>query len=225
MYGSQQLSITKRAVNLKSDSASKVFDGTALTRPEVAGWKQLGDEGFVDGQVSAVRATGSATHVSDGKVANAIAYTEGEGFNTDNYAISKDEGALSVTAKQIAAADMTVQAPADVVYSGKAQQQKPVVKDGDKVLVEGVDYELTYSGNATDAGTVTVTVTGKGDYAGSVDVAYRINARAADGGHRKRQQGLRRQAPDRRRQGRWPGERRDRRVQAGRQPDQGRLER
>ena len=174
VYGSQQLSITKRAVNLKSDSASKVFDGTALTRPEVAGWKQLGDEGFVDGQVSAVRATGSATHVSDGKVANAIAYTEGEGFNADNYAISKDEGALSVTAKQIAAADMTVQAPADVVYSGKAQQQKPVVKDGDKALAEGVDYELTYSGNATDAGTVTVTVTGKGDYAGSVDVAYRI---------------------------------------------------
>ncbi len=174
VYGSQQLSVTKRAVNLKSDSASKVFDGTALTRPEVAGWKQLGDEGFVDGQVSDVRATGSATHVSDGKVANTIAYTEGEGFNADNYAISKDEGVLSVTAKQIAAVDMTVQAPADVVYSGKAQQQKPVVKDGDKVLVEGIDYELTYSGNATDAGTVTVTVTGKGDYAGSVDVAYQI---------------------------------------------------
>ena len=174
VHGSQQLSVTKRAVNLKSDSASKVFDGTALTRPEVVGWKQLGDEGFVDGQVSAVRATGSATHVSDGKVANTIVYTESEGFNADNYAISKDEGVLSVTAKQIAAADMTVRAPADVVYSGKAQQQKPVVKDGDKVLVEGVDYELTYSGNATDAGTVTVTVTGKGDYAGSVDVAYQI---------------------------------------------------
>ena len=174
VYGSQQLSVTKRVVNLKSDSASKVFDGTALTRPEVAGWKQLGDEGFVDGQVSDVRAMGSATHVSDGKVANTIAYTEGEGFNADNYAISKDEGVLSVTAKQIAAVDMTVQAPADVVYSGKAQQQKPVVKDGDKVLVEGIDYELTYSGNATDAGTVTVTVTGKGDYAGSVDVAYQI---------------------------------------------------
>ena len=174
VYGSQQLSVTKRAVDLKSDSASKVFDGTALTRPEVVGWKQLGDEGFVDGQVSDVRATGSAVHVSDGKVANAIVYVEGEGFNADNYAISKDEGALSVTAKQIAAADMTVQAPADVVYSGKAQQQKPVVKDGDKALAEGVDYELTYSGNATDAGTVTVTVTGKGDYAGSVDVAYQI---------------------------------------------------
>ena len=174
VYGSQQLSVTKRAVDLKSESASKVFDGTALTRPEVAGWKQLGDEGFVDGQVSDVRATGSATHVSDGKVANTIVYTEGEGFNAGNYAISKDEGALSVTAKQIAAADMTVQAPADVVYSGKAQQQKPVVKDGDQALVEGVDYELTYSGNATDAGTVTVTVIGKGDYAGSIDVAYQI---------------------------------------------------
>ena len=174
VYGSQQLSITKRAVDLKSESASKVFDGTALTRPDVAGWNQLGDKGFVDGQVSDVRATGSAAHVSDGKVANVITYIEGEGFNADNYAIYKDEGVLSVTAKQIAAADMTVQAPADVVYSGKAQQKKPVVKDGDKVLVEGVDYELTYSGNATDAGTVTVTVIGKGDYAGSVDVAYQI---------------------------------------------------
>ncbi|RXZ53607.1 hypothetical protein ET524_03190 [Senegalimassilia faecalis] len=174
VYGSQQLSITKRAVDLKSESASKVFDGTALTRPDVAGWNQLGDKGFVDGQVSDVRATGSAAHVSDGKVANVITYIEGEGFNADNYAISKDEGVLSVTAKQIAAADMTVQAPADVVYSGKAQQKKPVVKDGDKVLVEGVDYELTYSGNATDAGAVTVTVIGKGDYAGSVDVAYQI---------------------------------------------------
>ena len=174
VYGSQQLSITKRAVDLKSESASKVFDGAALTRPDVAGWNQLGDKGFVDGQVSDVRATGSAAHVSDGKVANVITYIEGEGFNADNYAIYKDEGVLSVTAKQIAAADMTVQAPADVVYSGKAQQKKPVVKDGDKVLVEGVDYELTYSGNATDAGTVTVTVIGKGDYAGSVDVAYQI---------------------------------------------------
>ena len=174
VYGSQQLSITKRAVDLKSESASKVFDGTALTRPEVVGWNQLGDKGFVDGQVSDVRATGSVAHVSDGKVANAIAYVEGEGFDVGNYVISKDEGVLSVTAKQIAAADMTVQAPADVVYSGKAQQQKPVVKDGDKVLVEGVDYELTYSGNATDAGTVTVTVIGKGDYAGSVNVAYQI---------------------------------------------------
>ena len=48
------------------------------------------------------------------------------------------------------------------------------MKDGDKALVEGVDYELTYSGNATDAGTVTVTVIGKGDYAGSIDVAYTI---------------------------------------------------
>ena len=39
VYGSQQLSVTKRAVSLKSESASKVFDGTALTRPEVAGWE------------------------------------------------------------------------------------------------------------------------------------------------------------------------------------------
>lgn len=166
--------ITKRPVELKSQGGSKPYDGTALVKPEVSGWQQLGDTGFVEGEASDVRATGSVTTVAQGEVTNPIAYDTSAGFNANNYAISKDEGVLSVTAKQIAAADMTVQAPADVVYSGKAQQQKPVVKDGDKVLAEGVDYEPTYSGNATDAGAVTVTVTGKGDYAGSVDVAYQI---------------------------------------------------
>ncbi|WP_417753219.1 hypothetical protein, partial [Senegalimassilia anaerobia] len=69
---------------------------------------------------------------------------------------------------------MAVGSLPDVTYNGESQQQKPVVKDGEKVLAEGVDYELTHSGNTTDAGTVTVTVTGKGNYAGSVDVAYLI---------------------------------------------------
>ena len=88
------------------------------------------------------------------------------------YIAAQNDGTLTVTPKGVA--QMAVGSLPDVTYNGESQQQKPVVKDGEKVLAEGVDYELTHSGNTTDAGTVTVTVTGKGNYAGSVDVAYRI---------------------------------------------------
>ena len=69
---------------------------------------------------------------------------------------------------------MSVKTPADVVYSGQVQQLKPVVKDGDKTLVEGADYTLSYSEDATNVGTVTVTVTGMGNYTGEAKVSYQI---------------------------------------------------
>lgn len=69
---------------------------------------------------------------------------------------------------------MSVNAPASVVYNGQVQQQEPVVKDGDKTLVEGTDYTLSYSEDATNVGTVKVTVTGMGNYTGKAKVSYLI---------------------------------------------------
>ena len=39
--------ITQRPVELKSEGGSKPYDGTALVKPEVSGWQQQGDTGFV----------------------------------------------------------------------------------------------------------------------------------------------------------------------------------
>ena len=86
--------INPRAVTLTSETAGKVYDGTALTKPEVA----VGGDGFVDGEVTDIKATGSVTYVSDGEVTNTITYTEGEKFNADNYDIQKTEGKLWITA-------------------------------------------------------------------------------------------------------------------------------
>ncbi len=70
-----------------------------------------------------------------------------------------------------------VEAVADVVYNGADQAIKPVVRgmsaDGE-LLAEGTDYELSYSGDVKNAGKVTVTVTGMGKFAGSVQVSYYI---------------------------------------------------
>ena len=89
------LTITPRQVNLTSESASKPYDGTPLTRPSVTG-----GDGFVAGEVTDIRATGSVTNVSEGEVTNTITYTTGEKFNADNYNITPEEGKLSITASQ-----------------------------------------------------------------------------------------------------------------------------
>lgn len=87
------LTITKRTVTLKSETASKTYDGTPLTRPAVT----IGGDGFVDGEVTDIKATGSVTNVSEGSVTNTIVYTTTEKFVEGNYNITKAEGKLSIT--------------------------------------------------------------------------------------------------------------------------------
>ena len=94
--------------------------------------------------------------------------------NNFNVTFVVNPGWIKINEKSITASDMTVTPPTDVIYNGKSQQQKPTVKDGETTLVEGTDYTLSYSADTTNVGTVTVTVTGKGNYAGNKDVTYRI---------------------------------------------------
>ena len=68
---------------------------------------------------------------------------------------------------------------ASVTYTGSAKKPSVTVKDGDYTLVEGKDYTVTYSNN-TNAGTATVTVTGKGNYTGSVSKNFTINKASRD---------------------------------------------
>lgn len=88
-----QLTITPRTVNLSSESGNKPYDGTPLTRPDVT----VTGDGFVSGEVSAIRATGTVTNVSDGEQPNTIVYTTSAGFKPGNYSIEKDEGTLKIT--------------------------------------------------------------------------------------------------------------------------------
>ena len=156
--------ITKAPLTVNAGSASKVYDGEALTAGATI-------EGLVGDETATAQTQGSQTEV--GSSANTVSGITWDTAKEGNYYIAaQNDGTLTVTPKGVA--QMTVGSLPDVTYNGESQQQKPVVKDGDKVLAEGVDYKLTYSENTTDAGTVTVTVTGKGNYAGSVDVTYLI---------------------------------------------------
>ena len=268
--------INKRTVNLKSDTASKIYDGTALTRPDVT----VTGDGFVEGEVTDLRASGSVTTVAEGEVDNAIEYTEGDSFKAENYNISYDvgtlmivasdeeaivvikghkatfeydgtekavygydvsitegskytandfmlttaaeakgteagtyamglnaedfvnlsdnftkvtfkveDGSLTITPKTIVPdgpktpeekkTGIEVTEPDDSKYTGEEHKNTPTVTDTKtgKTLVEGTDYTLTYSADVTNAGTVTVTVTGIGNYTGEFNVTYEITKR------------------------------------------------
>lgn len=88
-----KLTITPRSVKLTSATDEKVYDGQPLTRPDVT----VTGDGFVAGEVSDIRATGTVTNVSDGEQPNTIVYTTSAGFKPGNYSIEKDEGTLKIT--------------------------------------------------------------------------------------------------------------------------------
>lgn len=61
----------------------------------------------------------------------------------------------------------------DKSYTGKALKPAVTIKDGDKKLVSGTDYTVSYKNN-TKIGTATVTITGKGDYTGTKVLTFKI---------------------------------------------------
>lgn len=81
----------------------------------------------------------------------------------------------------IACADIarcTVSLNADsYVYNGTAKTPSVTVKDGTNTLKSGTDYTVTYADN-TNAGTARVTVTGRGNYTGTVTKNFTIQKAA-----------------------------------------------
>ena len=144
--GQLKLTINKRNVTLTSASDSKVYDGTALTKPEVT---VTGS--FVDGEVTDIKATGTVTNV--GEVTNTITYNEGTNFKADNYEITTTEGKLTITKRPV-----TLTSASDSkVYDGTALTKPEVTVTGS--FVDGEVTDIKATGTITDVGTVTNTIT------------------------------------------------------------------
>ncbi len=141
------LTINKRTVTLESKGGSKEYDGTPLTKPDVT----VGSDGFVAGEVTDVKATGSVTFVHEGEVTNAITYTEGANFKGTNYTISKEEGKLSITQRTGEGKTITVTANSDEkVYDGAPLTNNGFTHAG--ALVEGDVLTAVVEGSQTDVG-------------------------------------------------------------------------
>ena len=142
------LTINKRNVTLTSATDSKVYDGNALTNDKVT----VGGDGFVAGEVTEIKATGSVTNVSEGEVTNTITFTKGEKFNEDNYAIEKKEGKLSISKRSVTLTSATLIKDYDGTPLKNGDTPVTETFDTEKAFPDGEGVTYTFTGSQTNAG-------------------------------------------------------------------------
>ena len=175
-------SITPKTYTVTTESDSKVYDGTALT----AGGKV---SGIVKGETVDFTITGSQTNVGTSDNTYELNWTGSA--KESNYKHGKDSiGTLTVKAKSIVPdgpdtpkeekTGITVSDPSDSKYDGKEHREVLTVQDTKKndELVAEKDYSVTYSDDLVNAGTVTITIEGIGNYTGSFTKTYEITKRS-----------------------------------------------
>ncbi len=78
---------------------------------------------------------------------------------------------------QTALSDCTISSISAQTYTGSEIKPTVTVKDGTKTLVSGTDYTVSYTNNV-NVGTATVAIAGKGNYSGTVNKTFTINAKS-----------------------------------------------
>ncbi len=91
---------------------------------------------------------------------------------TENAGKCSASADFEVKAKGIVAGDFTMD-KTEFTYTGSEQKPTVLVADGSN-LTKDTDYTVTYPDASTNAGSYKVTVTGKGNYTGSVELSYKI---------------------------------------------------
>ena len=177
----EALTVTKRAAVVNTESASKYYDGTPLT----AG----GSISLVGDETASVATSDSQTDVGL-KLNKTYEVTWNGTAKVGNYSVVDGAfGTLEVKAQSIVPdpenpdsyKGVEISSPSNVTYDGEAHKWSPTVTDKEgTALKEGVDYEVSYdtSDFTNVTGAITVTITGKGNYAGTATRVYQITPAA-----------------------------------------------
>ena len=166
--------VEKTEITLVANSGTRTYNGAEQS---IEGFESTTMNGYT---VSGLTAVTKGTNVGEytNTVFDETAKVEKDGVDvTDKVVVKTRAGKLVITPKSINTQEITVTKPADSKYDGNEHKNKPTVKDGEKVLVEDTDYTLSYSEDVINAGTVTVTIKGKGNYSQETTVDYQITPR------------------------------------------------
>ena len=177
------LVINRKKYTVETLDGNKTYDGTPLT----AGAKI---NGIIAGEVVEIKTTKSLTDVGNilndkyeltWKTAKAINYKlDGEKFGTLTVTTQSIDPGTDPEKPNPDYTGAKVNSPKDLVYDGKEHKWIPTVTDkADKKLEAGKDYTVEYSTkNFKDVGTIKVTITGKGNYTGTVTRTYKITPKS-----------------------------------------------
>ena len=186
--GSTSYQIKQRPITFVGNSASKTYNGKEQTVEGYTVSTEDGQYDLVNGHTATLEASASGTkagtHNGTITAATAVVIKAKNGRDvTANYAITTRPGTLKITEKSISGddKDISVKDLSNVTYNGTEQKQEPTVTDGTTTLEKDKDYTVTYKSSSTegddytDAGnTITVTITGIGNYSGTVEKTYAI---------------------------------------------------
>lgn len=167
------LSYSNTNTTITLGTSNFVYDGTAKT-PEVMQVK-VGDvivppTDYTVGYSNNTDAGTATVTINKRNIA-----TSGELYNLDGSA------STTFTISQKPVSDLTVTLSAtSFTYNGSEQKPTITVKDGETTLTLDTDYTLTWPDASTAVGSYSVTITGTGNYTGSVDKTYVINYGTSD---------------------------------------------
>ena len=168
------LKVTRKAVTVTADNKSKVF---GEKDPELTA--------TVTGTIGKDTVEYTLSRKAGEDVGTYTITPSGKAEQT-NYKVTYATGTLTITSQSIDPGtdpekpnpDYTgakVNSPKDVEYDGKEHKWSPTVTDKSKKLELGKDYTVEYStSDFTNVGTVEVTITGKGNYSGTVKRSYKV---------------------------------------------------
>lgn len=182
-----KLKITPRIITVTAGSKTKKYDGAALTDSSVT----VGGDGLADGEAITATMTAASTQTVYGTKSNVIdslvIKKGGTTIPLGNYIITKNTGLLTVNKRPlgtgatyesyISIADIT-----DLIYDNTAKEPDFTIVDNARMdtgaaantnLVKASDYSYSYSNNVM-AGTATITITGIGNYSGTITKNFKI---------------------------------------------------
>ena len=170
-----KLKVTRKAVTVKADNKSKVF---GEKDPELTA--------TVEGTLGKDTVEYTLSRKA-GEDVGTYPITASGKAEQGNYKVTYVAGTLTITSQSIDPGtdpekpnpDYTgakVNSPSNKVYDGKEHKWIPTVTDkADKKLEAGKDYTVEYSTkNFKDVGAVEVTITGIGNYSGTVKRSYKV---------------------------------------------------
>ena len=168
------LKVTRKAVTVTADNKSKVF---GEKDPELTA--------TVTGTIGKDTVEYTLSRKA-GEDVGTYTITPSGKAEQGNYSVTYVAGKLTITSQSIDPGtdpekpnpDYTgakVNSPKDSVYDGNEHKWSPTVTDKSKKLELGKDYTVEYStSDFTNVGTVEVTITGKGNYSGTVKRSYKV---------------------------------------------------
>ena len=178
-YVDGTITITPAPLTVTTPDASKVYDGTPLTAVGTV-------SGLMSGETVTIRAAGSRLNRGESSNTYSLVW-DGMAVETDYAVTSENLGTLTVTPRSLGsgasyAAGISVADIPAMDYRHEACQPEPAVTDdglafgAGAVLVKGTDFTYSLYENNFNAGTATVTITGTGNYTGSITKTFTINS-------------------------------------------------